>query len=86
MSSSCHPIYAANITLIDLSSTCKIRVEGVNGINGVDGEPGTIWSNIGKLVSTVNQEPMSCEFSECRLEYMDGDVPIFLFDPSKCST
>ena len=86
MSESRKPIDAANNDMIDLSSTRKIRIEGVNGRNGINGEPGMIWSPVRNLVYTLNQEPMSCEFSECRLEYMDGDVPIFLFDPSKCST
>ena len=71
--------------MIDLSSTRKIRIEGVNGRNGINWEPGTIWSHVWNLVCTLNQEPMGCEFSECRLAYMDGDVPVFVIEPIKCS-
>ena len=64
VSASCQTIDASNNTLIDLFLTRKIRIEGINGRNGVDGEPGTIRSHVGNLVSSVNQEPTSNEFSE----------------------
>ena len=66
-SESFQTIDAANNTLIDLSSTWRIRIEGVNGRNGVDGEPGTIWGHVENLVGSVNQEPIICECSEYRL-------------------
>ena len=86
VSSSCQKIYVANNTLIDLSLAWKIGIKGFKGRNGVNGEPGTIWSHVGNLVGSVEQEPMRCEFSVCLLAYMEGDVPVFVFDPSKCST
>ena len=61
-------------------------IEGINGGNGVNGETGTIMGRVGNLVGCVNQEPISREFSEFLLAYMDGDVPVFVFYPSKCST
>ena len=66
-SASCKPIDASKNDLINLSSVRKIRIEGVNGRNGINGEPGTIWSHVGNLVCTLNQEPMVCEFSERQL-------------------
>ena len=80
------PIDAANNTLIDLYLTWEIRIEGVNRRNGVDGEPGTIWSHVGNLVSSAKQELTSCEFSECQLSYIDGDVPVLVFETRKYST
>ena len=53
-SASYQPIDTANNNLIDLYSTWNNRIEGVNGRNGVDGEPGTICSNVGNLVESVN--------------------------------
>ena len=81
VSASSQPIDAANNTLIDLSSTCNSRVEGFNRRNGVNGEPRTTWSHVGNLFRWVKREPMSCEFSECLLEYMYGDVSVFVFEP-----
>ena len=72
-------IDAANNAMIYLYFTWKIRINRINGRNGINGEPGMIWSHVGNLVCTLNQEPMGFEFSECRLAYMDGDVPVFLF-------
>ena len=64
-SASCKTIDAVNNALIDLYSTSKIRIEGVNGRNGINGKPGTIWSHVGNFVCTLHREPMGCEFSEC---------------------
>ena len=64
ISVSCNPIDTVNNAMIDLYSTWKIRIEGVNGINGINGEPGTIWSHVGNLLCPLNREPMGCEFSE----------------------
>ena len=62
-SAGCQPIDAAKNTLVDLFSTQKIRIKGVNGRNCVNGEPGTTSSHVGNLVGSVNREPMSSEFS-----------------------
>ena len=57
-------IDVSNNALIYLSLKWKNSIEGVNGRNGINGETGTIWSQVGNLVCTLNQEPMGCEFSE----------------------
>ena len=41
--------------------------------------------HVGNLVGCVNQEPIIRKFSEFLLAYMDGDPPVFVFDPSKCT-
>ena len=53
-----------NNTTIDLFLKLKIGIKGVNIRNGVDGEPGTIWSHVGNLACSMNQELMIYEFSE----------------------
>ena len=64
-SASLKPIDATDNALIYLSSTWNIIIKGVNGRNRINGEPRTIWSRVGNLVCTLNQEPMGCESSEC---------------------
>ena len=54
-SASFQPIDSANNNLIDLSSTWKIGINGVNRRNGVDEEPGTIWIHVGNPVGSFNR-------------------------------
>ena len=55
-SASCNPIDADNNYLIDLSSTRKIMIKGINWSNGINGEAGAIWCHIWNLICIFNWE------------------------------
>ena len=53
-SASCKPIDEDKNSLIDLSLTRKIRIEGINCRNGINGEAGAIMCHIGNLFCTLD--------------------------------